>query len=234
MSDESLCYGTPKPKFPPSYYTTHNITPSRGNDWVCRTSGWEWQQTAEEKVASAVVEKKLEDLPYSEIEREMYGSIVVDKEKYLVHIDSMGRDFIYRGNELCYLNKSWWTTRVKRSKGETQIKECKVWKTSGVGVFGGGDKWEPPVETTPELTGDCPRGRQYQAPLIGGCDPGYYRQKKWGRDMCICEAGASAETSFDKLGAYLSGNLKMVLIVIVVIVIGLVVMQVASKKVSVG
>lgn len=85
---------------------------------------------------------------------------------------------------------------------------------------------------TPE--GKCPRGRQYQAPIMGNCDPGYYREKSWGRDMCICEAGASAETSLDKLGEYLSGNLKMILIVIVVIILGMVVMQVASKKVSVG
>jgi hypothetical protein len=84
------------------------------------------------------------------------------------------------------------------------------------------------------IVGDCPRGRQYQAPLVGGCDFGYYREKLWGRDLCICEKGSAAETSWDKLGDYLSGNLKMILIVIVVIVLGLVVMKVASKKVSVG
>ena len=89
-------------------------------------------------------------------------------------------------------------------------------------------------QSDPTPSGPCPRGRQYQAPLIGGCEPGYYREKRWGRDLCICEEGASAETSLDKLGDYLSGNLKMILIVIVVIVLGLVVMKVASKKVSVG
>lgn len=96
------------------------------------------------------------------------------------------------------------------------------------------DPRDPGETVDPIPEGDCPRGRQYQAPILGNCDDGYYREKSWGRDLCICEAGAAAETSFDKLGAYLSGNLKMVLIVIVVIVIGLVVMQVAQKKVSVG
>lgn len=85
-----------------------------------------------------------------------------------------------------------------------------------------------------ESKGPCPRGRQYQAPLIGGCDFGYYREKLWGRDLCICEEGASAATPLTKLGEYLSDNLKMILIVIVVIVLGIVVMKVASKKVSVG
>ena len=86
----------------------------------------------------------------------------------------------------------------------------------------------------PKPKGDCPRGRQYQAPLIGGCDPGYYREKKWGRDLCVCELGASAETSWSKLGDFFSGNLKMVLIVVVIAILGIVVIKVASKKVSIG
>ena len=94
--------------------------------------------------------------------------------------------------------------------------------------------FEHVTDPEPAPTDNCPRGRQYQAPLIGGCDPGYYREKQWGRDLCICEVGASAETSWDKLGDYLSGNLKMILIVIIVVVFGVVLMKVASKKVSVG
>ena len=222
MSDEALCYGVLKPKFPPSYYTTHNIIPSPGNDWVCRVSGWEWQQTVEEKIASAVVEKELEDKPYTSVTREMYSSIVYNGVKYEVYTDSKG-DYITVNSERCYLLSTWWVTYEGRRHGEKFIKKCVSRPPS---IFGGGEPSEP--------TGDCPRGRQYQAPTFGNCDPGYYREKLWGKDLCVCEKGPSAETSWDKLGKYLSGNLKMILIVIVVIVIGMVIMKVASKKVSVG
>ena len=95
---------------------------------------------------------------------------------------------------------------------------------------------EPKPDPTPEPTPDepCPRGRQYQAPLIGGCDSGYYREKKWGRDLCICEEGESAENWLTKFADYLSGNFKMVLIAMIVIVIGVVFIKLSSKKVSVG
>jgi hypothetical protein len=97
--------------------------------------------------------------------------------------------------------------------------------TGGVGIL-------PP--TTPEPSGNCPRGRQYQAPIFGGCDPGYYREKKWGRDLCICEKGASAATWYTDLAGWASGNMKLVMILFVVLIVGLVIMKLASKKVSIG
>ena len=143
MSDESLCYGVPKPKFPPSYYATHNITPSPGNDWICRTSGWEWQQTAEEKVETAVAEKKSEDKPYTRATRDMYSRIVVDGVRYHVYTDSEGRDYFQRGDDLCYLLTTWWKTYEARQHGEKMIKKCVPWKTSDVGVFETGRVWDP-------------------------------------------------------------------------------------------
>lgn len=80
----------------------------------------------------------------------------------------------------------------------------------------------------PTPTSDCPRGRQYQAPLFGGCDSGYYREKKWGRDLCICEKGASAETSLSKLADWTSGNIKIVVIGMVVIVIAMFIIKVRT------
>jgi hypothetical protein len=86
-------------------------------------------------------------------------------------------------------------------------------------------------ETAP---GVCPRGRQYQAPIFGGCDPGYYREKTWGRDLCICEEGASAATWYTDLAGWASGNIKLVMILFVVLIVGMVLIKLASKKVSVG
>lgn len=82
--------------------------------------------------------------------------------------------------------------------------------------------WKSDPDPAPApASGPCPRGREYQAPLFGGCDPGYYREKSWGRDMCVCEEGASAETGFDKLGDFFSGNIKMLVIGMVAITIAI-------------
>lgn len=89
-------------------------------------------------------------------------------------------------------------------------------------------------EPEPGATGECPKGAKYQAPIFGNCDTGYYREKRWGRDMCICEEGQFAATPWSKLADYLGGNIKMILIAMVIIVIGVMGVKLASKKVSVG
>ena len=146
-------------------------------------------------------------------------------------------------NEMAQLGKNWVNQNLNKQllKYRTGDKEPDPVE-SQVGKGTGGDIVDvvkdiipdKPTDKTTEPSGVCPRGRQYQAPLFGGCDPGYYREKLWGRDLCICEEGASAANALTKLGDYLSGNLKMVLIAMVVIVIGVVTVKLASKKVSVG
>lgn len=150
---------------------------------------------------------------------------------------------IKTSSEQCNLNYHAYIARESKSEMEKCLAMGGYWDGAKC-YYGGGEEETPPYvapppepEPTPEPevpTGPCPRGRRYQAPILGNCDPGYYREKTLGRDMCVCEEGAAAETPLDKLGDYLSGNLKMILIVVVVIVIGMVVMKVASKKVSVG
>lgn len=93
---------------------------------------------------------------------------------------------------------------------------------------------DPDPEPGSGVVGECPRGAQYQAPIFGNCDPGYYREKSWGRDMCICEAGQFAATPWSKTANWITGNIKIVLIVMVIIVIGVVGMKLATKRVSIG
>lgn len=58
-----------------------------------------------------------------------------------------------------------------------------------------------PLATSPssEAIGECPRGSLYEAPLRGDCDLGYRMDKRWGRDMCICEARDPYVSEADKI-----------------------------------
>ncbi|RZN38118.1 MAG: hypothetical protein EFT35_05120 [Methanophagales archaeon ANME-1-THS] len=125
---------------------------------------------------------------------------------------------------------------------------CNVIKSGNVaalddiinGVKGAGEEIKEtilPEQEVPEEQGEseCPYGYRYEKPLLGNCDPNYTLVKTWGRDVCECNAQrGNISRLLERFGAWLSKNIQMMAVVIIVIILGMVFFKISIKSVLGG
>ena len=112
-----------KPKDIPYYYTSHGIKPEAGNDWYCENGEWIWTVRGKEEKEIEITNQVMDALPYSQITREMYGSIKIDNKWKTVWTDSKYGDYVSIDGIHYELRTDWYKHREYRENGRKALKK---------------------------------------------------------------------------------------------------------------